>query len=103
MVDEPRYWGSWKGRIIKAIAIDRAQSWSEIRKVTGLSQKALNGILSDLYKINAIYQNPKGTYWVEKDLYDQYLAFFKEKEETVVTPLSQLVSEKKDESNNSRK
>jgi len=79
---EPVYWGSWKGRVIKAIAIDRAQSWPEIRDLTGLSEKSLNRVLKELYDVDAIYQNPKGTYWVETDLYAQYADFFKaEKEE----------------------
>lgn len=77
---EPTYWGSWKGRVIRAIAISRAQTWSEIREQTGLSEKSLNRVLKELYDVDAIHQNPKGTYWVEHDLYDQYAEYFKEQE-----------------------
>ncbi|TFG96413.1 hypothetical protein E4H12_11110 [Candidatus Thorarchaeota archaeon] len=72
MAEEPRYWGSWKGRVVKAIAINRAQTWLDIKEVTGLSKTALNRVLKELYDVDAIYQNPKGTYWVETDLYAQY-------------------------------
>jgi len=74
---EPIYWGSWKGRVIKAIAIDGARTWPEVRGLTGLSEKSLNRVLSELYDVHAIYQNPKGTYWVDKDLYSEYADFFK--------------------------
>lgn len=77
MPEEPTYWGSWKGRVIKAIALDRIQTWPEIREITGLSQRALNRVLKELYDVKAIYQNPKGTYWVETDLYAQYARYFK--------------------------
>lgn len=79
MTEEPRYWGSWKGRVVKAITIDRAQTWLDIKEVTGLSKTALNRVLKELYDIDAIYQNPKGTYWVETDLYAQYAEYFKSK------------------------
>jgi phosphatidylserine/phosphatidylglycerophosphate/cardiolipin synthase-like enzyme len=75
--EEPTYWGSWKGRVIKAIAIDRIQVWPAIREATGLSQRALNRVLKELYDVKAIYQNPKGTYWVETDLFAQYAGYFK--------------------------
>jgi len=47
--EEPRYWGSWKGRVIRAIAIDRAQTWSEMRDITGLSPKSLNRVLAEMF------------------------------------------------------
>ncbi len=82
MPDEPTYWGSWKGRVIKTIAIDRVQTWPRIREATGLSERALNRVLKELYDVHAIYQKPKGTYWVETDLYAQYAEFFKTVKET---------------------
>ncbi|MGV9170534.1 MAG: hypothetical protein ACOC38_11415 [Promethearchaeia archaeon] len=37
--DEPTYWGSWKGRVVKAIAVNGTRTWNEIRYQTGLSPK----------------------------------------------------------------
>ena len=44
-----RYFGSWKGRIIKAIAIDGARTWEEIRESTGLYRTTLNEVMSELF------------------------------------------------------
>jgi phosphatidylserine/phosphatidylglycerophosphate/cardiolipin synthase-like enzyme len=81
LTDEPTYWGSWKGRVIKSITIDHAQTWPDIREATGLSRKALNRVLKELYDVHVIYQNPKGTYWVETDLFKQYAEYFKTRTE----------------------
>ena len=60
MAKEPRYYGSWKGRIIKAIAIDRAQTWTAIRDKTGLSPKTLNKVLSELFDGKVIEKDSDG-------------------------------------------
>lgn len=44
-VEKPKYWGSWKGRVIKAIALDGAETWDDIRDLTGLSSESLNRAL----------------------------------------------------------
>jgi hypothetical protein len=72
MVDEPRYWGSWKGRVIRAIALDHAFSWGEIRDITGLSPKSLNQVLAQLFDSKTIKKKENGDYWVSKDLYKEY-------------------------------
>lgn len=76
MTEEPRYWGSWKGRVVKAIAIDRAQTWGDIRDYTGLSESTLNKVLSELYDAKAIERDDDGRYWVGKELYKAYKEFF---------------------------
>lgn len=76
MSKEPTYWGSWKGRVIRAIAIDGAHSWSEIRGLTGLWENTLNRVLRELYNDHMIYQNPKGTYCVDEGLRSEYADFF---------------------------
>ncbi len=38
-LNEPRYWGSLKGHVIKAIVWDGAKTWSDIHEYTGLSQQ----------------------------------------------------------------
>ena len=78
MKEEPRYWGSWKGRVVKAIAIDRAQTWNDIRDLTGLSKTSLNKVLSELYDAKAIERDDEGLYWVSKELYKAYKQFFDE-------------------------
>jgi phosphatidylserine/phosphatidylglycerophosphate/cardiolipin synthase-like enzyme len=79
--DVPVYWGSWKGRIIKAITIDRAYTWELLRDLTGLSPTSLNQALSELYDAQAIYKNDKGEYRVNIELYKEYMNYFKNLEE----------------------
>ena len=76
MSKEPRYWGSWKGRVVKAIAVDRAQTWSEIRDHTGLTPDTLNKVLSELYDAKVIEKDQDSKYWVSKPLYKEYKEYF---------------------------
>ena len=39
---EPKYWGTWKGRVCRAIAEFGPLTWDEIREITGLSSAQLN-------------------------------------------------------------
>lgn len=72
----PTYWGSWKGRIVKAIAIDRAFTWAELKELTGLSTRSLNHALSELIDEKAITKNEEGEYRVSVELYKEYRKFF---------------------------
>ena len=83
MSEEPRYWGSWKGRVIRAITIDRAQTWSEIRDFTGLSPKSLNRVLAEMFDAEVIEKDVDGLYWVSKELYKIYQNFFSQQESVI--------------------
>lgn len=88
MSEEPRYWGSWKGRVIRAISIDRAQTWAEIRDLTGLSPKSLNRVLAEMFDAEVLRKEENGSYWVSKDLYKEYVNFFDQQEtETTSAPV----------------
>jgi len=73
----PLFWGSWKGRVIKAIVIDSAETWSEILDSTGLSSESLNTALSELYAFDVILKTEEETYAVEPTVCNQYKEFFK--------------------------
>lgn len=75
---EPRYWGSWKGRVIRAIAIDNAKTWDEIHGLTGLSSRSLNRALSEMFELGVLEKKADGTYWVSHDVYTEYKDFFDE-------------------------
>ena len=72
----PEFWGSWKGRVIKAIVIDGAKTWNEILSLTGLSPESLNTALSELYDYSAIHKNPDDTYSVLPPISKEYRQFF---------------------------
>lgn len=77
MSEKLRYWGSWKGRVIKVISIDGAFSWDEIRDLTGLSPQSLNQVLAELFDAKALYKNEAGQYRVNYELYKEYNDYFK--------------------------
>ena len=84
MSKEPPYWGSWKGRVVRAIAIDGAKTWSEIRNQTGLSTRSLQRVLAELFQLEALTKRGDGrdaVYRVSPMLYKVYNEFF-EREQT---------------------
>lgn len=64
-----------RGLVIKAIAVDGARTWSDIRDSTGLSEESLNKALSEMFDIGILEKMPDGTYKVSYDLYSDYRAF----------------------------
>lgn len=75
---EPRYWGSWKGRVIRAIAIDGARTWDEIHGLTGLSSWSLNRALHEMFELGVLEKKADGSYRVSRDVYEEYKDFFDE-------------------------
>ncbi|MHA1712700.1 MAG: hypothetical protein ACTSW4_01445, partial [Candidatus Ranarchaeia archaeon] len=73
---QPRYWGSWKGRVIKAISIDGARTWEEIRDHTGLWLQTLKAVLRELFNAKAIEKREDATYRVSHELYYGYKHYF---------------------------
>jgi phosphatidylserine/phosphatidylglycerophosphate/cardiolipin synthase-like enzyme len=78
MPEEPRYWGSWKGRVVKAIAVDGARTWTEIRDGTGLSPKSLNRVLAELFDAKMLEKRGESEYRVAYELYKTYQEYFDE-------------------------
>ncbi len=79
MKDEPTYWGSWEGQIIKAIAVDGARTWADIRDHTGLSPKSLNTALRQLLISESVVKVMSGEetiYRVAYNLYKEYQEYF---------------------------
>lgn len=80
VIREPRYWGSWKGRVVSAIVTNGEQTWTELLEKTGLNVTSLNKVLAELFQAKAIEKKGEGTqakYRVARDLYDQYRVFLK--------------------------
>lgn len=77
----PDYVGTWKGRVIKAIAFEGAKTWNEIRESTGLYANTLNLVLRELFDAGVLEKNDKGEYRVEYALYKNYKDYFEDIEE----------------------
>lgn len=75
-MSEPKYWNSWKGRVIKAIvAKGEAQTWSQIRDITELDEKKLNITLREMHNMKIIKKKKRGKIWVYRvipEYYKQY-------------------------------
>ncbi|MFX1300755.1 MAG: phospholipase D-like domain-containing protein [Promethearchaeota archaeon] len=72
---EPRYWGSWKGRVARAIAEYGPLTWGQLRDITGLSRETLNHVLAEMYEAKTIEKRENDTYWLEYKLFKEYQEF----------------------------
>lgn len=73
------YWGNWKGRVIKAIAVDGAQTWDDIRNQTGLTPQSLNQSIAQLMSmkiLEKIENSDKTIYRVENNVCISYREHF---------------------------
>jgi phosphatidylserine/phosphatidylglycerophosphate/cardiolipin synthase-like enzyme len=90
MIDvEPPFLGSWKGRVLEAIAVENIRDWNGILEYTQLYPDDLRIALHELYDLDVIIRQDNGLYWI-KDivLYHQYQSYF-EGTEDYNTPLIQ--------------
>jgi hypothetical protein len=51
--EKPTFYGSWKGRVLEAIVVDRAQTWEDLAELTSLYPNQLNAVLKELFSIGA--------------------------------------------------
>lgn len=93
-VSEPPYLGSWKGRVLEAIAVENIRDWNDILDYTQLTRETLNKAISELYILEIIARQDDGLYWIKNmDVYRQYRSYF-ENLETDKSPLIQHVDQK---------
>ena len=91
--DEPIFWGSYKGRILKAIAVDGARTWKDLQELTGFSPPTINTVLRELFNIDAIYKTKDNEYRVAKDIYKDYVSFFSENSKSDASPILKVKEE----------
>ena len=71
----PKYLGTLKGNIIKAIAVDDLREWREIRDKTGLNDNQIKSITDELRSDGVLERRSSG-FWVDYDLWIEYKAHF---------------------------
>ena len=86
-VEEPPFWGSWKGRVIEAIVVYNIRGWNGLLDHTELTSESLNKTLSELYTLGILLRKDDGTYWVEEEIYRHYRSYFENRQ----LPLELLV------------
>ncbi len=89
-VAEPPFYGSWKGRVLEAIAVENIRDWKGILEYTQLLPENLNKAISELYQLEVIERQDDGLYWI-KDivLYRQYRLYFETANDDYKAPLIQ--------------
>jgi hypothetical protein len=69
MTDKPKYWDSWKGQILRAIIIDNASTWGEVKRNVDLTHKQMYKAVGELQRLNAIeYSKDKDFRVIDADL-----------------------------------
>jgi hypothetical protein len=86
---EPPFYGSWKGRVLEAIALDNIRDWLGIQEYTQLTRENLNKAISELYNLDIIEKLNDGTYWIKDiEVVHLYRDYFEDLDE-YKTPLIQ--------------
>lgn len=80
---KPRFWGTWKGQVIYAIAWDGANTLDDLKEKTDLSEDSLNDTISQMFDLE-LMEIKNGNYRVSFDLWLEYIKsdFVKEYNET---------------------
>lgn len=88
------YFGSWKGRVLEAIAVGNVRDWNGIMAYTQLTSDCLNLVLSELYNLGLLQRKDDGLYWIDTDIYRKYRSYF-ENLHPETTPLIQHEEQEK--------
>lgn len=75
---EPKYYNSWKGRVLEAIIINNAHTWKMIQLYTDLNDYALKRALAELFSVNAIEKRNNEYYVIDNILRKEYKDHLKE-------------------------
>lgn len=99
-VAEPRFWSSWKGRIIRAIVLEGLYTKNDILKTTKLEEKQFEQALGELFQteslVTLVTMEKKERLWVTpKELCNDYRSFFEKLQETLVDWVSQWRKQEK--------
>jgi len=82
MADQgPRYWGSWKGRIATAIAMDGEQTWNQLLEKTGLTNATLKKVIAEMFNDATIQKTNEGKYRISSTLYKEYKVFLEKQKQ----------------------
>jgi phosphatidylserine/phosphatidylglycerophosphate/cardiolipin synthase-like enzyme len=76
VVNEPRFWGSWKGRVISAIVLHDVHDWRGIQHFSELSSDILRKVLKEMFDLEILKKPYVDTYWLTDDIYDEYRNYY---------------------------
>ena len=89
-IDEPKFWNSWEGQIIRAIVIDDLFTIDEIRKRTLLQEEPFEQTIEELFQNGLLTEKHDGLFWVNsRELCNEYRAYFKNLQNNLVDWVNQ--------------
>jgi hypothetical protein len=87
---EPNFWGSWKGRIIRAIVLDGLYKKNEILKRTQLQEKQFEQALKELFQKQLLEETDEDRFLVSsRELCNEYRTFFRKLQQNLVDWVNQ--------------
>jgi len=103
VISEPRFWSSWKGRIIRAIVLEGLYTRNEILKMIQLEEKQFEQALTELFQTKFLVILGKAMeedrFWVNStELCNEYRSYFKNLQESLVDWVNQWRMQEKVES-----
>jgi phosphatidylserine/phosphatidylglycerophosphate/cardiolipin synthase-like enzyme len=83
-VPDSRFWGSWRGRIVRAIVLHGAYTRNTILKATKLSEGDFEQAHKELINLRLLEEKENGKFWVNKRVYGECMNFYKGQQEALV-------------------
>jgi len=85
MIPEPRFWGSWRGRIIRAIVLNGNYTRKEILETTQLKKDQFEQALQELFQTELIVETGKDRFLVNSsELCNEYRSYWEEVKRSLV-------------------
>lgn len=85
MISEPKFWGSWRGRIIRAIVLNGSYTRKEILETTQLKKDQFEQALQELFQTELIVETGKDRFLVNSsELCNEYRSYWEEVKRSLV-------------------
>ena len=82
---EPKFWNSWKGRIIRAIVLDGLYTRDKLLKRTQLQKKQFEQALNELFQNELLTEKHDDRFWVNsRELCNEYRTYFEKLQDNLV-------------------
>ncbi len=79
-----KFWGTWRGRIVRAIVLNDAYTKDKILKATNLKEEEFDNALKELFQENLLEKREEGKFWADRELYGKCKSFFECLQATLV-------------------
>lgn len=96
MTSEPKFWSSWRGRIIRAIVLDGSYTRKGILESTQLKKDQFELALNELFQAKLIIETGKDRFLVNSsELCNEYRSYWEEVKRTLVDEVKEWRKQEK--------